>query len=138
MTFDDVISRMNKLKRAELKGVALREVLTDLALDVTGLAEEEEGGDETFDGLLDHMRRLHQAKNADYGNSYDLAPALLGIPAHLGLLARMTDKLARACRIAQRGNACVTDEGLRDTLLDLANYALLTILALPQGEKAGD
>ncbi len=55
----------------------------------------------TFDSVLERMAAIHRAKNADYGSSYNLAPALLGIPAHVGLLVRMTDKLSRACHLAQ-------------------------------------
>jgi len=39
------------------------------------------------DTLLSRMAAIHRAKDADYGASYDLAPALLGIPAHVGLMA---------------------------------------------------
>lgn len=84
----------------------------------------------TFDDVLQRMAAIHQAKNADYGSSYNLAPALLGIPAHVGILVRMTDKLARACKLAQGEKAQVQDGALTDTLFDLANYAVLAILAL--------
>jgi hypothetical protein len=84
----------------------------------------------TFDDVLHRMAASHKAKNADYGASYDLSPQLLNIPAHVGTLVRMTDKLARACRLAQGQAAQVQDEALTDTLLDLANYAVLAILAL--------
>jgi Nucleotide modification associated domain 1 len=80
------------------------------------------------------MYSIHRAKNADYGASYNLAPKLLGIPAHVGLLVRMTDKLARACRLAQGYEAEVKDEALVDTLIDLANYAVLAILTLERGK----
>jgi hypothetical protein len=90
----------------------------------------------TFDDILVHMAAIHKAKNADYGSSYNLAPALLGIPAHVGLLVRMTDKLARACRLAQGKVPQVEGEALQDTLLDLANYAVLAILALAAREAA--
>lgn len=83
-----------------------------------------------FETILERMAAIHRAKNADYGASYDLAPALLGIPAHVGLLVRMTDKLARACRLAQGQDPQVKDEALTDTLIDLANYAVLAVLAL--------
>jgi hypothetical protein len=90
----------------------------------------------TFESILERMAAIHQAKNSDYGDSYNLAPALLGIPVHIGLLVRMTDKLARACRLAQGQAAQVGDEALTDTLLDLANYAVLTILSLNDSLKA--
>jgi hypothetical protein len=91
----------------------------------------------TFETILERMSEIHRAKNSDYGDSYNLAPALLGIPAHVGLLVRMTDKLARACRLAQGQAAQVEDEALTDTLLDLANYAVLAILSLKDSLKAG-
>jgi hypothetical protein len=91
----------------------------------------------TFESILKNMAEIHRAKNADYGDSYNLTPALLGIPAHIGLLVRMTDKLARACRLAQGQAAQVEDEALTDTLLDLANYAVLAILSLNDSFKAG-
>lgn len=84
----------------------------------------------TFDSILDRMAAIHRAKNADYGSSYNLAPALLGIPAHVVLLVRMTDKLVRACRLTQGQTPQVEGEALQDTLPDLANYAVLAILAL--------
>jgi hypothetical protein len=89
----------------------------------------------TFETILQRMAAVHKAKNADYGSSYNLAPELLGIPAHIGLLVRMSDKLARACRLSQGQAAQVEDEALTDTLLDLANYAVLAILTLQEKEN---
>jgi len=85
---------------------------------------------DTFDDVLRRMADIHKAKNSDYGASYNLAPQLLGIPAHVGILVRMSDKLARACKLAQGQAAQVKDEALADTLMDLANYAVLAILAI--------
>lgn len=90
----------------------------------------------TFEAILERMAAIHKAKNADYGSSYNLAPALLGIPAHVGILVRITDKLARACKLAQGQAAQVQDEVLTDTLMDLANYAVLAVLALHKKEEA--
>ena len=85
---------------------------------------------ETFESILGRMAAIHRAKNADYGSSYNLAPMLLGIPAHVGLLVRMTDKLARACKLTQGEAPQVEGEALEDTLIDLANYAVLAILSI--------
>jgi hypothetical protein len=90
----------------------------------------------TFETVLERMADIHEAKNADYGNSFELAADLLGRPVVEVLLSRMTDKLARACNLVQRGRAKVADESLADTLLDLANYAALAVVAL-QCQKAG-
>jgi hypothetical protein len=88
----------------------------------------------TFESILKRMAEIHRAKNADYGSSYNLVPMLLGIQAHVGILVRMTDKLARACKLAQGQEAQVKDEALADTLMDLANYSVLAILALEHQE----
>jgi len=84
----------------------------------------------TFDTILERMAAIHRAKNADYGSSYELSAQLLGRPVVEGLLTRMCDKLARACRLAQGQDPHVKDEALGDTLLDLANYAVLAVLSL--------
>ena len=49
-------------------------------------------------------------------------------------LVRLEDKLNRA-RIISQGEAKVSDEKLEDTLLDLANYAILAVMELRGGNK---
>lgn len=94
------------------------------------LAGQEMNNPTTFDAVLERMAAIHQAKNSDYGNSYELSARLLGRPVVEGLLHRMADKLARACNLAQGKAAQVQDEALADTLMDLANYSILAVLAL--------
>lgn len=85
----------------------------------------------TFEMVLEQMKAIHQAKNSDYGKSYELSARLLNQPVIVGLLHRMTDKLFRVCNLATgSGEPQVKDEVLTDTLLDLANYAVLGILSL--------
>jgi len=81
------------------------------------------------------MAAIYRAKNADYGNSYELAAELLRRPVVEVLLSRMTDKLARACRLAQGKAPQVEGEALEDTLLDLGNYAVLGVLALKRDKE---
>jgi len=84
----------------------------------------------TFEMVLEEMAAIYEAKNSDYGNSFELAAELLDRPVAEVLLSRMCDKLSRACRLAVGGDPQVKDEVLIDTLLDLANYAVLGVLAL--------
>jgi len=91
--------------------------------------------DSPFLAVLKQMALIHRAKNADYGNSFELAAAMLKRPVAEVLLSRMTDKLARACNLVSNGNAAVKDESLADTLLDLANYAVLAVVALGQDNQ---
>lgn len=88
-----------------------------------------------FESVLLEMAAVHEAKNADYGDSYGLSAKLLRQPVVVGLLHRMTDKLARACRLVQNGTAAVKEESLKDTLLDLANYAVLAVVALEKEQE---
>jgi hypothetical protein len=59
-------------------------------------------------------------KNADYGSSYKQ----YGL---IGVLVRLQDKINRALHITQHG-IHVKDETLRDTLIDLHNYAAMALM----------
>ena len=64
---------------------------------------------------------LFKKKNADYGDAF----AKFGI---IGVLMRIEDKIQRALSISKSGVTLVDDEGLRDTLLDLHNYAAMALM----------
>lgn len=59
-------------------------------------------------------------KNADYGNSYKQ----YGL---IGVLVRLQDKINRCLNITKNG-IHVQDESLRDTLIDLHNYAAMALM----------
>jgi len=74
-----------------------------------------------------HMKKIQAEgldlfikKNADYGNSYKQ----YGL---IGVLVRLQDKINRALHITQYG-IHVKDETLRDTLIDLHNYAAMALM----------
>ena len=64
---------------------------------------------------------LFKKKNADYGDAF----AKFGV---IGVLMRIEDKIQRALSISKSGVTLVDDEGLRDTLLDLHNYAAMALM----------
>lgn len=71
-------------------------------------------------------------KNADYAGQGDDAfynftrIEVLGIAStEQGFLTRMFDKFARITTFVKKGVLQVKDETIEDTLLDLANYAIL-------------
>ena len=64
-------------------------------------------------------------KNADYGDAF----AKYGI---IGVLMRIEDKIQRAMSITKNGVNLVNDEGIRDTLLDLHNYAAMALMLLDE------
>jgi Nucleotide modification associated domain 1 len=67
--------------------------------------------------------KLFKKKNADYGDAF----VKFGI---VGVLVRIEDKIQRLLTITQNGVTLVSDESLRDTLLDLHNYAAMGITLL--------
>lgn len=46
----------------------------------------------------------------------------------------MGDKYNRFCRLI-KAEAQVKDESIRDTLIDLANYAIMTVMEMNRGRK---
>lgn len=81
--------------------------------------------------LLDYIHKLYITKNKDYGSSVRDTYIKYGFTSYL---VRLEDKLNRA-RIISQGEAKVSDEKLEDTLLDLANYAILAVMELRGGNK---
>jgi len=66
---------------------------------------------------------LFRRKNADYGDAF----AKYGV---IGVLMRIEDKIQRSLSITKNGVNLVNDEGIRDTLLDLHNYAAMALMLL--------
>lgn len=68
-------------------------------------------------------------KNADYGNSSQRAPILTPrLSAQDALKVRLSDKIARFIQLEQSG-ATRVNESLDDTLLDMAGYCVLLLIA---------
>ena len=77
------------------------------------------------------MNDLYIKKNHDYGNSFTETYRKLGI---ISAVTRMLDKMNRIVSLVTKDKQEVNDESLRDTLIDLANYAVMAIMEL-DGEK---
>ena len=75
--------------------------------------------------ILKEMHELYVRKNADYGDSF--SQLRKRYPNFVCM--RLFDKLNRLDTLIQPGyEAKVTDEKLEDTLMDIANYAVMEIL----------
>lgn len=86
--------------------------------------------------LCDGLNALYARKNHDYGDSFHQTFVEEGLAMSR---IRLGDKFSRfktLSRISPTDSAQqqVTDESIRDTLLDLANYAIMTVLELDQAE----
>lgn len=81
---------------------------------------------EHFREVTKKMLDLFAAKNADYGNSFRKLYAEMGFP--YGYI-HMQEKLRRAATLSDR-EPKVGGESMLDSLYDLANYAILTIMEI--------
>ena len=68
---------------------------------------------------------LFTKKNIDYGDAF----ATYGV---IGVLMRIEDKLKRSVSITKNGVNLVQDERIRDTLIDLHNYAAMALMLLDE------
>ena len=81
----------------------------------------------TFGNIIAEMLETYKKKNADYGNSFSETIQEFGfIPA----VARINDKLKRVKNMVKGKDMNIKDESMRDNLMDIANYCVLTIMEL--------
>ena len=88
--------------------------------------------------LCDELNQLYAKKNHDYGDSFHQTYVEEG----LAMTIRLGDKSSRFKPLSRLSASDsdqqkVTDESIRDTLIDLANYALMTILEMDGEKNAG-
>ena len=97
-----------------------------------------------FKETLDKMNEIHIAKNHDYAMANDGDPfknfrlcEQLGIcSVEKGILVRMCDKISRISNLLEKEGK-VKDEKLEDTLLDMANYAVILKCWIEEVNKNG-
>jgi len=84
---------------------------------------------------VDQLKQIHNEtlevfikKNTDYGDAF----AKFGL---IGVLVRIEDKIQRSLSISKSGIILVKDEGLRDTLLDLHNYAAMALMIMDENNN---
>ena len=94
----------------------------------------------TREEFFKRLEALHKAeldlvrvKNKDYGADEDPFANFRWF-GELGFLVRMSDKFMRAKQILESGQTSVKSESLKDTLMDLSNYANLLIIYLEDGK----
>lgn len=73
-----------------------------------------------------------ERKNRDYGSSFSEQFKEYGL---VSSCIRLEDKMRRLKKLTMSSEIHVKDESIRDTLLDMAGYAILTINELDNKEK---
>lgn len=79
-----------------------------------------------FMDITNNMAKTYVAKNHDYGNSFEQSLDKFGLIASI---VRIGDKMNRLETLVNK-KAQVKDESIKDTLLDLANYSIMTVMWL--------
>lgn len=77
--------------------------------------------------LCEELNSLYARKNHDYGDSFHLSFEEEGLAM---ARIRLGDKFNRFKALSCGADQKVADESIRDTLIDLANYALMTVLEM--------
>lgn len=85
-----------------------------------------------FKDITEEMNALYERKNHDYGNSFSETFRKLGI---ISAATRMLDKMNRIVSLVTKEQQKVNDESLRDTLIDIANYAVMTIMEIDKKKE---
>ena len=77
--------------------------------------------------LQDEQLKLYELKNAKYGDSFGISVHKYGL---ISALTRMSDKWNRIENLILIDDNGTEDESLRDSLIDLATYSLMSIIEL--------
>ena len=83
--------------------------------------------------ITKQLNEIYIAKNTDYGDAFGDTFKKLGI---ISAVTRIVDKTNRLMSLSAKTEAerNVKDETIKDTLMDLANYALMTLIEMEELE----
>ena len=81
------------------------------------------------------LNELYERKNHDYGDSFHVTFLEEGMAMPR---IRLGDKFSRFKTLSRRGDRKVNDESIKDTLLDLANYAIMTVMEMDEAGGGGE
>lgn len=101
------------------------ELLELMAKEMTRSNNEENS--DMHQHILDEIHCTYLKKNERYGNSFSAQFEKHGL---LSSVIRLEDKFRRFEQLATHQDMDGLDESIEDTLLDMANYAILTVMEL--------
>ena len=80
--------------------------------------------------ICEELNALYARKNADYGDSFTRNYGEFGLVYPIMHLQEKLDRI----KSLRNKDAHVTDESIIDTLRDLANYSIMTLVEMSHGE----
>lgn len=82
--------------------------------------------------ICERLTDVYTRKNHDYGDSFHESFVEEGMAM---VRIRLGDKFNRLKTLTRLGKGEVQDESIEDTLLDLANYAIMTVMEMERAKK---
>lgn len=82
---------------------------------------------ERHEKMCNDLHSLYMRKNAAYGDSFGETFRKLGV---ISAVTRISDKYNRLVNLTTHPKIKSEDESIIDTLVDLANYSLMTVMEL--------
>lgn len=79
--------------------------------------------------LCNELNETYKKKNHDYGNSFGETFDKLGIISAITRISDKYNRLVSLCTLPEE-ERMVKDESISDTLLDMANYCIMTEIEL--------
>lgn len=83
--------------------------------------------------LCNYLHELYIKKNKAYGNSFSDTYEKLGI---ISAVTRISDKYNRLVNLSVNQDIDNLGESIRDTLIDMANYAIMTVVELDKSNNS--
>lgn len=90
-----------------------------------------------FGRIQVEMCDTFKSKNADYGNSFSQLYQEFGDNGIITAAVQISHKYHRFMNLI-KGTPAKVNESLRDTLMDLANYCILTVMELDKTKEKAD
>jgi len=87
---------------------------------------------ERFKQMTEEMAKVYEEKNKKYGDNFAKTYTEYGKPV---LCIRLEDKLGRLKQMLLKNQEETADETITDTLLDLANYAIMARIELERRDE---
>jgi hypothetical protein len=79
--------------------------------------------------LCKELNEVYEKKNHDYGNSFGETFDKLGIISAVTRISDKYNRLTSLCMLPEEERQ-VKDESITDTLMDMANYCIMTVIEL--------
>lgn len=84
--------------------------------------------------ICNELNTIYNNKNNDYGDAFGRTFEKLGL---ISAVTRISDKYNRLESLATSTEQKVKDESIEDTLMDMANYCIMTIIELRKSVGSG-